>query len=105
VRELRNVIERLVIATDGEVIGTAALPQELADPTPASPAKPTAGADRAGDHAAFQSLKEAKAAAERRIVLTALQRNGWHITRTAAELGLADHSSLLKIMRRHGLRR
>ena len=46
-----------------------------------------------------------KVAAERRIILTALERNDWHITRTAAELGLADHSSLLKIMRRHGLKK
>jgi transcriptional regulator of acetoin/glycerol metabolism len=37
--------------------------------------------------------------------VAALERNDWHITRTAKELGLADHASLLKIMRRHGLRR
>ena len=44
-------------------------------------------------------------ASERRIVLTALERNQWHLTRTAKELGLADHASLLKIMRRHGIER
>jgi hypothetical protein len=38
-------------------------------------------------------------------VVTALERNDWHITRTAEELGLADHASLLKIMRRLDLRR
>jgi hypothetical protein len=27
------------------------------------------------------------------------------VTRTAQALGLADHASLLKIMRRHGIRR
>ena len=36
-------------------------------------------------------------------VIAALERNGWQVTRTAAELGLSDHASLLKIMRRHGL--
>jgi transcriptional regulator with GAF, ATPase, and Fis domain len=46
-----------------------------------------------------------KAEAERQILVAALERNDWHITRTAKELGLADHASLLKIMRRHGLRR
>ena len=46
-----------------------------------------------------------KAEAERQIIVAALERNEWHITRTAEELGLADHASLLKIMRRHGLRR
>jgi transcriptional regulator with GAF, ATPase, and Fis domain len=50
-------------------------------------------------------LREQKAAAERRIVLEALEAHGWQITRTAEALGLTDHSSLIKIMRRHGLKR
>ncbi|MCK4304019.1 MAG: hypothetical protein KAY24_07255, partial [Candidatus Eisenbacteria sp.] len=41
----------------------------------------------------------------REIILAALERNDWQITRTATELSLADHSSLLKIMRRHKLRK
>ena len=51
------------------------------------------------------TLKELKAAAEREIVIAALERNGWQITKTAATLGLADHASLLKVMKRHGLKR
>jgi transcriptional regulator with GAF, ATPase, and Fis domain len=50
----------------------------------------------------FQALK---AEAERRIVLSALERHEWHVTRTADALGLADHASLLKIMRRHNIKR
>jgi transcriptional regulator of acetoin/glycerol metabolism len=38
-------------------------------------------------------------------VLSALEKHEWQVTRTAEALGLADHSSLLKIMRRHGLRK
>ena len=49
------------------------------------------------------TLKALKAQAERQIVLGALDKHDWHVTRTAEALGLADHSSLLKIMRRHGL--
>ncbi len=49
------------------------------------------------------TLKALKAQAERQIVLAALEKHDWHVTRTAEALGLADHSSLLKIMRRHGL--
>ena len=49
------------------------------------------------------TLKALKAQAERQIVLGALEKHDWHVTRTAEALGLADHSSLLKIMRRHGL--
>jgi transcriptional regulator with GAF, ATPase, and Fis domain len=44
-----------------------------------------------------------KADAERGIIRAALERNDWHVTRTAQELGLADHASLLKIMRRLGI--
>ena len=42
-------------------------------------------------------------AEQREIVLAALETHRWHVTRTAEALGLSDHSSLLKIMRRHGL--
>ncbi len=92
VRELRNVVERMIIATDGEVIGPEAVPAELRDGAPPA-------AD--GPHT-FQALK---AEAERRIVIAALERNEWHVTRAAADLGLADHASLLKIMRRHNVKR
>jgi two-component system nitrogen regulation response regulator NtrX len=96
VRELRNIIERMVIAADGETIGPEHVPQEIREEGSATP-----------DSAASESrtFLELKAEAERQIIAVALQRNDWHITRTASELGLADHSSLLKIMRRHGLTR
>jgi DNA-binding NtrC family response regulator len=91
VRELRNVIERMIIATDGEVIGPDAVPAEIRGGQPATEPGTT-----------FQALK---AEAERRIIITALERHEWQITRTAEVLGLADHASLLKIMRRHNIRR
>jgi transcriptional regulator with GAF, ATPase, and Fis domain len=52
-----------------------------------------------------RSFHRLRLEAERQIVVAALERNGWHITRTAEELGLADHASLLKIMRRLDLKR
>ena len=93
VRELRNIIERMIIASDGDAIGAEHVPQEIQES--ASPAVAPASNGR--------TFVELKAEAERQIVALALQRNDWHITKTAQELGLADHSSLLKIMRRHGL--
>jgi two-component system nitrogen regulation response regulator NtrX len=92
VRELRNVIERMVIAADGEVIGPEHVPAEILEARPAA----------SRDGGSFQELR---AEAERSIVVAALERNGWHVTRTAEELGLADHASLLKIMRRLGVER
>ncbi|HEY5219350.1 MAG TPA: sigma-54 dependent transcriptional regulator [Gemmatimonadaceae bacterium] len=92
VRELRNVIERSVIAADGEVIRAVDLPPDVRGEAPS-----TDGAD-----GSFQALR---ADAERRIVLGALERHGGQVTRTAESLGLADHASLLKIMRRLGIER
>jgi two-component system, NtrC family, nitrogen regulation response regulator NtrX len=94
VRELRNVIERMVIAGDELVIGPEHVPTEIREEVPATPPRP-----------AGRSFAEQKAEAERQIVLLALERNDWQIARTAQELGLADHASLLKIMRRHRVRR
>jgi two-component system, NtrC family, nitrogen regulation response regulator NtrX len=92
VRELRNVVERMLIAADGEVLGTDHVPAEIVDAAPR--------ADRSGDARTFV---ERKSEAERQIIIAALERNEWHITRTAQDLGLADHASLLKIMRRHAI--
>jgi DNA-binding NtrC family response regulator len=96
VRELRNVIERMIIATDREVLSVADVPEEIRDHAPA-PQRTTLDAPR--------TFQELKAEAERQIIVTALERHDWHITRTAQALGLADHASLLKIMRRHGISR
>ncbi len=98
IRELRNVIERLVIAGSSDVIGADLVPAEIRAGAAAIPAA-------SSRNLAPGTLKELKHAAERQIVLAALERNDWHITRTAAQLGLADHSSLLKIMRRHELKK
>jgi two-component system, NtrC family, nitrogen regulation response regulator NtrX len=91
VRELRNAIERSVVAADGEVIRLEHLPASVRGATEGA-----AGEDG-------QSFQAQRAAAERRIVLSALEKHDWHVTRAAEALGLADHASLLKIMRRLGI--
>jgi DNA-binding NtrC family response regulator len=94
VRELRNCLERMMIASEGLVIGAADVPPEIRGEDP----------DEATDGSAPPgTLKALKAQAERQILLAALEQHEWQVTRTAEALGLADHSSLLKIMRRHGL--
>jgi len=96
VRELRNAVERMIIAADGDMIRLDDVPTEIRDT-----AAPGAGSPGAAP-TSFQALK---AEAERQIIVAALERNDWHITRTARALGLADHASLLKIMRRHDISR
>jgi len=94
VRELRNCLERMLIASDAASIGAADVPPEIQREE----------RDETGDVTAPPgTLKALKAQAERQILRDALDRHDWHVTRTAEALGLADHSSLLKIMRRHGL--
>lgn len=93
VRELRNIIERMVISSAGEVIGPGDVPAELREGH-AAPSIPAAG-----------TFQELKSEAERQIIIAALERNEWQITKTAADLGLADHASLLKIMRRHNIKK
>ncbi|MGH7538942.1 MAG: sigma-54-dependent transcriptional regulator [Gemmatimonadales bacterium] len=96
VRELRNVVERMLIASDDDPIGVADVPPEIRDEGAAR--RVSAGAEP-------RTFHELKAEAERQIVVAALERHAWHITRTAEALGLADHASLLKVMRRHGISR
>ena len=90
VRELRNVIERMIIATDSDTIVAEDIPVDMA------------GEVGKGDAGTYQDLK---ANAERRIVTEALARHDGHVSKTARALGLADHASLLKIMRRLGVKR
>jgi len=94
VRELRNVVERMVIAADGDTLDVEQVPTDVLEGGGASPVSGGNGA---------RTFLELKAEAERQIIVAALERNDWHITRTAQSLGLADHASLLKIMRRHGV--
>ena len=103
VRELRNTIERMIIASDGAVLDVADLPPDLRpDGTPTEGAAATSTATPAGRTGTF---REQKRAAEQAIVLRALEAHDWKVGRTAKALGLADHSSLLKIMNRLGVRR
>lgn len=60
-------------------------------------------ADAAETGADAGGLEEQREAAERPIVLEALERHRWQMTRTARSLGLADHASLAKVMRRLGI--
>ena len=96
VRELRNVLERMLIASDATEIGVDDVPSEVRE---------HGAAHRVSAGAEPRTFHELKAEAERQIVVAALERHDWHITRTAEALGLADHASLLKIMRRHGISR
>ena len=95
VRELRNLVERLVILTPGTLIdeaeARALLPTGAADPSqryfrPETP------------------IREMLEAAERDLITRALRYRDGHVTKTAADLGL-ERSHLYKKMRALGLRK
>jgi len=97
VRELRNIIERLVILThaDAETITEADVRAAL----------PTgAGSGGGGFYQPGRSLKSMIEEAERDLILRSLEHNQGHITNTAADLGL-ERSHLYKKMKALGIRR
>jgi len=99
VRELRNAIERIVsVCRDGE-INEKHVAVELRSVTTCF-----ASEEMPSEAGGLKTLKERKAAAEQEIIRAALARNEGQIGKTASDLGLADHSSLLKIMRRLGIK-
>ena len=113
IRELENSIERAVILSDGPILepgdfsldgrlvgasatGTPADAVTRAEgPVPADPAGPAAEPVPANGPV---SVREA----EKRAVIAALERNGGHRERTAAELGISRRT-LLTRMKEYGL--
>jgi DNA-binding NtrC family response regulator len=92
VRELKNVVERLVILTgDAEVIGEADVGDAL----------PRVKAVKA-EFARGTPFKDLVAAAEREIIMAALDANDHHVSNTARELQL-ERSHLYKKMRALGI--
>ncbi len=76
-RELRNAIERAVVNANGETIRAADLPAAVRGDAP-----DVVDADIASFHVQRTN-------AERRIVLAALERHKWQITRTAESLSIS----------------
>jgi len=94
VRELRNACERLVILSPGPEIGARDVRQLL------GPATSSSG----GLFQPDVPMKELVAAAERSIIMGALDHNDGHVTATAASLGL-ERSHLYKKMKALGIQR
>ncbi len=93
VRELENIIERMIIQCSGDEILPGHIPSDITVDTVT---------ESAGQSKTFQELKQES---ERRILLQALRENDWHITKTAKVLGISNHSNLIKLMKRLGIHR
>ena len=95
VRELRNLIERLQIMVEGDVIHEQDLPQNLRD-DPSDHLRQTP-AEGAG------TLKEARESFERLYIERQLKQHDGNVTRTAQTLGL-ERSHLHRKLRAYGIK-
>jgi two-component system nitrogen regulation response regulator NtrX len=94
VRELQNLVERLVLMTDGPVIRAEDIPD---DDGPSARIRP-----QVQDLLPGQTLSEAREVFEKRAILQALQEQKGNVSRTAERLGL-DRTTLHRKLRAHGI--
>src|ERR1700750_1238512 len=85
IRELRNMIERLIILSD-KVITDAAV---RAFGSPSAPVAPTAeSADPQTDYDQFTNFQEYKDFAERAYIKFKLEKNNWNVSKTADDIDI-----------------
>jgi DNA-binding NtrC family response regulator len=94
VRELRNAMERVAILVPGDRVGAS----HLAFLDPGTPAVPAVDDGQGSDLASMLEHHE------RGLVLAALERNRWRMTKTAEALGL-ERSHLYKKLKALGIER
>ncbi len=95
IRELENLVERLVAITDKEWLTDEDLPVEMQVPVPAPEQEEAEGGGRLLAHACETF--------ERTFILKALERSGWNVTGTARHLGI-PLSTMKHKMDRLGIR-
>jgi Nif-specific regulatory protein len=103
VREMQNLVERMVILAEGERLGIGDLPPSLFSTRQIQPENSQkAAADMASPQPAFgrKSLEDI----ERTEIEAALRRNGWVQVRAARELGLTERQIGYRI-KKYGLNR
>jgi two-component system nitrogen regulation response regulator NtrX len=93
VRELKNVVERLIVSTEGSAIESKDLPEEIR------------GELRIylPDAKGIRNLKEFRDLAEKEFILSKLRENGWNISQTAREID-TPRSNLYKKLEQYGIK-
>jgi len=99
VRELRNQVERMVIMSAGSEIRLEDLGTEIR----AFKAPDTPSISETGDHEGL-TLQASKEKLEQALILQALERFDWNVTKAAEELGL-ERTNLHKKMKHYGIAR
>jgi DNA-binding NtrC family response regulator len=94
VRELENLMERLVLLTEGDLITPGDLPERYRGGAPATPVTPPG--------AAVVNLTDAVQEYERGLILKALEESKWVKARAAQLLNL-NRTTLLEKMKKQGI--
>jgi len=93
VRELRNLVERLLIMTEAEVIDKKDLPGQ----------EGSGGRTQLPDAGEAQTLKDYRELAEKDFILAKLEKNNWNISQTAREID-TPRSNLYKKLAQYGIK-
>jgi len=93
VRELRNLVERLLIMTEAEVIDEKDLPGQAGG----------GGQTQLPNAGEAKTLKDCRELAERDFILAKLQKNNWNISQTAREID-TPRSNLYKKLAQYGIK-
>ena len=105
IRQLENIVERMVLLGDSDQLGVGDLPPEVLD----GRSDPEAGVDTVRDDTPLPEgklkdiVKERSQALERDLILKALGEDSWNVTHTARRLGISRKGLQLK-MKDYGLR-
>jgi len=93
IREIKNMIERLMIMCSSDIIEVSDLPGNIQSPTSKSVLKMESG----------MTLKEVKENVEREFIISTLKKNGWNVSQTAKDLDV-DRTNLHKKIKYYGLK-
>jgi two-component system response regulator AtoC len=107
VRELKNLVERLVATVDADLVRVEHLPAGVsgAAPAPSAPVRGAVPENAAQLREAKRRLKEKVfEEVERAFILNALDRAGWNVSQAAARAGM-QRTFFHALMRKCGVRK
>ena len=93
IREIKNMIERLMIMCSSDIIEVSDLPDNIQSPTSKTAFNMESG----------MTLKEVKENVEREFIISTLKKNGWNVSQTAKDLDV-DRTNLHKKIKYYGLK-
>ena len=93
VRELKNIVERLIIMTEGDIINLKDLPEQVRGEAHI----------HVPEAKGIKTLKEFRDLAEKDFILAKLEENNWNISQTAREID-TPRSNLYKKLEHYGIK-